>query len=327
MRERRAFLADALTEWSDPPWSMELRAPRASVHARFSQASVGALVVGIGEISGCVTRYAPALGPITRVGSVDAAAADSYHLFQVLRGTNVIVQDGRHAAFRSGDFGVLDNSRAWTSTVDHTYRGLSCVFPRNRLGHSRDQVARLTAKVIPGHQGIGATIGSYLERLVQQAERGNLASVSDRIDQVTLDLIACLLDGHVRAEVLSRCARRELLERIHAHIAASLGDPKLSPERVARSHYISRSYLDKLFKSEGTTVSRLIRELRLERVRQQLSDPACVHESIAAIGARWGMPNPAHLSRLFRDANACSPREYRVRMLPMHSRSHAHGTR
>lgn len=316
--ERRAFLERALSELSDPPrLSMELLTPRNSlVHGRFLSTSFGALVLGVAEISGCVTRYRVGRDPPSRLGSLAAAPADSYMLFQVLRGTNVIVQDGHHAAFRAGDFGVLDNSCSWISTVDHAYRAVSCTFPRNRFGHSREHIAGITAKPIPGHQGVAAAIGSYLGQLVQEAELGQITGDSERIVQSTLDLIACLLHNQkISAETQLRSSRLELMERIHAYIAANLGDPTLSPQRVARAHYISRSYLDKLFRAEATTVSRFIRELRLERFRQQLSDPACVQESITSIAFRWGMSSPAHLSHVFRDTNGCSPSEYRARCI------------
>ena len=36
---------------------------------------------------------------------------------------------------------------------------------------------------------------------------------------------------------------------------------------------------------------------------------------MTSIGARWGLTNPAHLSRLFRDAYGLSPTEYRAQQL------------
>jgi AraC-like DNA-binding protein len=54
-----------------------------------------------------------------------------------------------------------------------------------------------------------------------------------------------------------------------------------------------------------------IRSERLERCRNDLTDPAYADLSISAIASRWGLPSAPHFSRLFRDAYGCSPREFR----------------
>jgi AraC-like DNA-binding protein len=35
-------------------------------------------------------------------------------------------------------------------------------------------------------------------------------------------------------------------------------------------------------------------------------------EVVAAVGARWGYPDPAHFSRLFKASFGLSPRDYRA---------------
>ena len=78
---------------------------------------------------------------------------------------------------------------------------------------------------------------------------------------------------------------------------------------------MSKRYLHRLFEEDGSTVSGWIRQLRLERCRRDLADPSRRDETVTSIGARWGLTNPAHLSRLFRDVFGVSPTEYRVEHL------------
>jgi AraC-like DNA-binding protein len=59
-------------------------------------------------------------------------------------------------------------------------------------------------------------------------------------------------------------------------------------------------------------VSEWIRRARLERCRRDLADPALAGETILALATRWGMPDGAHFSRLFRAAHGMSPREFRA---------------
>ncbi|MFI0452706.1 helix-turn-helix domain-containing protein [Actinomadura sp. 6N118] len=71
---------------------------------------------------------------------------------------------------------------------------------------------------------------------------------------------------------------------------------------VAAAHHISVRLLHKLFTDQEMTVADFIRHRRLERCRQDLRDPTLRNRPISSIGARHGLVNPAHFSRLFRDA-------------------------
>ncbi|MDN6124133.1 MAG: helix-turn-helix domain-containing protein, partial [Brevibacterium sp.] len=65
------------------------------------------------------------------------------------------------------------------------------------------------------------------------------------------------------------------------------------------------------FEGSGETVSGEIRRRRIARCRQDLADPAQVQVPVAAIGARWGLGDPAHFSRLFRSVVGRPPAQYR----------------
>ena len=107
------------------------------------------------------------------------------------------------------------------------------------------------------------------------------------------------------------------LLRIHAFIEQHLGDADLTPGLVAAAHYISVRYLYRLFDTQGTTVASWIRQRRLERCRRDLADPALDALPVSAIAARWGLPDAAHFSRLFRRTYGQPPAEYRrLRLLP-----------
>jgi AraC-like DNA-binding protein len=130
--------------------------------------------------------------------------------------------------------------------------------------------------------------------------------------ECVLDLVRALYAVPSRGEAPTRLrTRAEILLNIQSFIEASLGDPDLDPERIARGCFISTRYLHKLFEAEGTSVCRWIRESRLERCRRDLLDPSLEDETILSIASRWGLPGPQHFSRLFRSAYGCSPSELR----------------
>jgi AraC-like DNA-binding protein len=70
-------------------------------------------------------------------------------------------------------------------------------------------------------------------------------------------------------------------------------------------------YLYRLFEAQGTTVAAWIRHRRLERCRADLTDPALRAAPVSAVAARWGLPDSAHFSRLFRRTYGLPPAEYR----------------
>jgi AraC-like DNA-binding protein len=115
-------------------------------------------------------------------------------------------------------------------------------------------------------------------------------------------------------EVRPETRQRALLRRTYELIEERLSDPELSPGRLAAALYISVRSLHNLFESEQTTVADWIRQRRLERCAHDLLDPALAGKPIGTIGARWGITNQAHFSRLFRARYGASPSAFRATM-------------
>jgi AraC-like DNA-binding protein len=106
-----------------------------------------------------------------------------------------------------------------------------------------------------------------------------------------------------------------LLLRICAFIEGQLGDYELEVSSIAAAHYISVRYLQKLFEEEGQTVTRWIRDRRIEHCRMDLANAALVHMPVSVIAARRGLRSPAHFSRLFKENFGLAPGEYRTHAL------------
>lgn len=243
---------------------------------------------------------------------INSASPEFFKLGLQLHGRSVLIQDGREAELKPGDFTVYDTTRPYTFAFDDDGRILVLIFPRPLLGLSVDRVARLTATRFQGQQGLASLIGSFL---VQTAAVLDEMDVRDnaRLATNVLDLLATALAGHleVRPADVDRAHRALLLQTV-AFIEEHLGDAELTPADIAASQHISTRYLHKLFHAEGTTVSAWIRERRLEQCSRDLRDPALAHRSVSSIAARWGLPDAAHFSRLFRASFGMSPRDYRM---------------
>ncbi|HEV7648306.1 MAG TPA: AraC family transcriptional regulator [Actinophytocola sp.] len=126
------------------------------------------------------------------------------------------------------------------------------------------------------------------------------------------------------AELVLRSALRTELNRADAiatrrrdaveYIKENLADPALSADRIADALFISRRRLYQLF-DDGDGVSGRIRQLRIDRARELLGDPAHAVKGIGEISRQCGFANAAHFSRTFRKVVGETPRDYRDRIL------------
>jgi AraC-like DNA-binding protein len=228
----------------------------------------------------------------------------------VARGDGVVEQDGREAGLRAGDLTFVDLSRPGRWRMSPA-RLVAVIFPRTLLPLRRDEVNRLTAVTIRGDRGTGAVVSSLAGDLVRHlgdAEPGEAL----RLGTAVLDLFTAALATRLDQPVPQPLGRRAMLARVQAYVERHLGDATLSPQSIADAHFISVRYLHRLFEAEEATVAGWIRARRLERCRRDLLDPALRDRPVSAIAARWGIPNAAHFSRVFRDAYGVPPVELRA---------------
>ena len=255
----------------------------------------------LGSVAVCRVTAGPhrALRTERRIARTDETPY--YKLSMPLRGYVLISQDGREAPLLPGDLAIYDTSRPYQVSFDDTCQLLVLMFPHRELRLGYDAVSRLTARRVSGRTGIGALVGPLLVNLAARLDD----NVIDLLSTLYADLLTAA--GHRLSD-----PRRTLMAKMRCFIEDRLDDPDLDPEMVAAACHISVGYLHKLFRAEGTSVSRVIRERRLEQCRRDLLAPACRDKAVSAIGAHWGFLDAAHFSRIFKATYGVSPREYRL---------------
>jgi AraC-like DNA-binding protein len=235
-----------------------------------------------------------------------------YKVSMPLRGYVLISQDGREAPLIPGDLAIYDTSRPYQVAFGDTCRLLVLMFPHRELRLPYDAVSEVTARRVSGRTGIGGLVAPLLVNLASRLDEiggAQSARLADNIVDLLGTLYADLLGD---AGCQPADPMHALMTRIRCFIEDNLDDPELSPESVAAACHISVGYLHKLFRAEGTSVSRRIRERRLEQCRRDLVAPTTRAKAVSAIGAHWGFLDAAHFSRVFKATYGVSPREYRL---------------
>jgi AraC-like DNA-binding protein len=229
-----------------------------------------------------------------------------------LHGACWITQDERRSVVRPGELTSWNSSRPYCVGGQRSFEALLLYMPVLLLRPHVDRVLRRTALRIDGEAGVGAILRQYLLGVLGGLREGTLGDDSrGHLAEGLVDLVRALLAGREEGARGRERSADVLRAQVLEHIEANLGDPALGPSLIAREHFISRSYLHRLFDDEGASVSETIRTRRLERSRRDLCDPALEHESIFDIATRWGFVSKSHFSRAFRGAYGKTPSDFR----------------
>lgn len=217
----------------------------------------------------------------------------------------------------AGDLLLYDTSQPFSSRTlpgDGPAKMLILHFPKAALPLRPQRLECMLAHRLPARVGMAAILARYLTGVAAAVEQDELGtSETQRLGEVALDLAAATLAAHLDAEdrLAPETRRQALLSRIEAFIEHNLDDPDLNPAAIAARHHISLGYLHRVFQPREWTVAAWIRHRRLERCRADLADPRLRTRPVHAIGARWGLRNPAEFNRAFRTAYGMPPGEHR----------------
>ncbi|MGK5676984.1 helix-turn-helix domain-containing protein [Micromonospora sp. URMC 106] len=275
-------------------------------------------IIELGPIQVVNYRY-PSLDGVRTPKLVRQSDPEIYTLALTVNGDGVANQAGQSSLLGPGEFTFYDGSRP--HGVRHLgdddgrepARSVVAIIPHGALPLPPDRLAPLLGGRMSGTEGIGALLAHFLVQVANHPEQYHAADAA-RLGTVALDLASTMLGRHLVAEdaVPTEVRRRALVTQVQGYIQRHLGDATLSPQMVADAHHISLRSLHRLFQAEESTVASYIRDLRLARCRHDLADPGLRHHPIQAIAARWGFPDKAHFSRVFRSVHGTTPQAWRA---------------
>ena len=222
-------------------------------------------------------------------------------------GELTVSQGGRSVRLGAGDFVFYTGAQRYRIVSPARHEYLVVRIPTASIALRHSSFAEAIAADLSGAPSAHVLRG-ILAALARPESQPSVGASAHLGDAVVAAAHAVIADARApgTAKLMS------LFNSLVIWIEANLADPDLSAERLASAHYLSPRYVRRVFATNGTTVSALIRQRRLERIRDELVDPRQVRVPVRTIGQRWAMPDAAAFSRAFSRQFGVSPRRYRT---------------
>ncbi|WP_250481738.1 helix-turn-helix domain-containing protein [Caballeronia sp. NCTM5] len=274
-----------------------------------------------GRFSGTVTAQRVADFNVTTIRSVRQEIfrnesqirkdpSSVYFLNLQIAGECRMVQDGREALIRPGDFSIVDSTRPYLNDYcSDEWEQYSIRIPRELLNPLLKAPNKATAvRISSGAGGMQSVAVDFIQSLTKNAS--TIAGREEKIGRSLIDIVALAIGATEEVNETGRAnARQALRSAIIGHIEANVADPTMTPLRVASHFGMSCRYLHKTLEDSGKSFSKLLLERRLDICASELRERG---DSISTIGLRWGFNDLSHFSRTFRQRFGVSPREYRA---------------
>ncbi len=257
-----------------------------------------------------------------RSGRHDILRAASYRTADVTsailvgyqrRGTSCVVQDGRAADLKPGQFALYDTARPYELHLGACCEQIVLRFPAELAEARFGRTSDLTARTMGNNLSLSRLASAMFQRLSRvDAVYGAMAEhhlcdvASSVIAANVAAVVECLPDSQ-------RSGRALILMRGKAFIADNIGRYDLTSRAVANGTGVSIRYLQELFQAEGTTLMSYVWESRLQRARRMLDESTRLGSSISEIALACGFKDFSHFSRRFRETFGTSASAFRRR--------------
>ena len=230
-----------------------------------------------------------------------------FDLLYVRSGTFLFEHYGQRFSVKPNECVLLDSTSPYYFECTERAQSTSVQIPqkwlRSKLAVPEDSVATVISEKTPWGRVLIATLSALTADAI-----GDLAIP----DQMVSEGLGNLLTLAIGRSQHHRTARqRKLLPQMRQMLADQACDPLLTPTKIAKACAISTRHLHSVFAVVGSTFSKELMTIRLDRGLRMLSDPTFAHTSIAEIAQRCGFTDSSHFARRFHERYGVAPRAYR----------------
>lgn len=262
-------------------------------------------VVGMRKVVGGDHIYARSAGDVKRVDT------DTVQIGMPMRGSSILIQDGREAALTGGDMVIYDSARPFTLVMQERFDWQVFLVPKQLVGKSDLELSTITARRLDGTVGLPALVSHFLRDLMIHAHEIETGDAAESMGNTVAELLVTLIAGALGSRHAGDDPDTALRAAAIAFLDSHHSDPRLDPAAVAAATCVSMRRLHGAFEGRGATVMDTLRDIRLQAIRRDLHDPRLRNHTIAQIAAWHGMPNATVFARLFRSRFGCSARDFR----------------
>lgn len=267
--------------------------------------------LGVAKLGG-IEIFRISSDPLTvarTVQTIKRGDREDLHLLFVLSGEIRVSQGGRVAPLGAGEISGHGTWRPYSIVHNSRFDVLLFGIPRASI-IDIDSIDRATATTIRTDSALSSLARPFLHNLY----RGVASGALDADDAGLVDVVGALANSLITQvqRAMPTGHVPSLYPALLRYIDEHLADADLTPQSLARAHFISLRQLHNVFAAHGRTPAAVIREKRLRACMTDLADPALEHLGIGEIAARWGFRSPAHFSTVFRRQTGASPRDYRA---------------
>jgi AraC-like DNA-binding protein len=234
-----------------------------------------------------------------------------FFLHMQLEGESMNRQDGREAHLLPGDFTLCDTTRPYEILFDQPNRMFVLGIPDSVMRRHLACPESLVAIPMSGEVGLSGLLSHFLRGFWRQCHEDIDPVVAPKLTRAILDLTASAYTAVPNAPTDRSSLATAHRIRIVNYIEAHLGDPDLTPMKVAQACKMTPRYLHHLFSQESETVARYILRRRLEECSRALTLPAQRGRTVTSIAFDYGFNSPTHFGRVFRARYGVTPRDYR----------------
>ena len=238
---------------------------------------------------------------------------DDYALTIVEGSARRSISGGRELIIESGEALLRAPTDCYSASNPEPAHFLFLQVPRSALSALAGPLENVLNRPIRGNPPPLRLLRRYLgeileENLCATPELGH-AIVTHVHDLIVLTLGAAR-DGEEVARARGWAAAR--LQAIKSDIVQHLARLEVSAEAIAGRHAMSPRHVQRLFQSEGSTLSAFVLDQRLARAHKALANPRRSHESIAAVAYDCGFGDLSHFNRSFRRRFGVAPSDVRA---------------
>lgn len=236
-----------------------------------------------------------------------ARIADPPYLVKFqLRGESLWTQRGRQVHSRPGDFVICSTAEPYSLCFRGDYEMPVLVVPQSIMRRLTPDPDQFLGMRMSGEDADCGLLSSFVAQVVTRMSRLP-EPIIRRAEANVLDLLGAVLSARARPGTLTRAQQ---LAQMKAYVRDHLQDRRLGPKLIATAFGVSTRYVHAIFETEGITLGRFIRTLRVAACRAALEAAGPRRVSLTDVALSWGFYDLSHMTRCFREEYGAPPRRF-----------------